>query len=195
MPKQAFPGLDVHAMKKKRTRRELFLGTVVPWSLLLGLIAIRRLGRRVDVRRCRWRRCCGSTSCRTGMRWRSMAEEMLYDSRCGASPGSSGRRSHPGRDELPSPSGARGTDRGKVNGYLAEKGMTLVRGRWWMRRSSMRRPRPRTRPGPAIRRCRPRRKETRYFGMKAIRRGCRPSGVVHSLRRRPRFTTARSGTS
>jgi hypothetical protein len=41
MPKQpAFPGL-AHAMKKKRTRRELFLSemdTVVPWSLLLGLI-------------------------------------------------------------------------------------------------------------------------------------------------------------
>jgi len=41
MPKQpAFPGLS-HAMKKKRTRRELFLSemdTVVPWSLLLGLI-------------------------------------------------------------------------------------------------------------------------------------------------------------
>ena len=41
MPKQpAFPGLT-HAMKKKRTRRELFLAemdAVVPWDRLLGLI-------------------------------------------------------------------------------------------------------------------------------------------------------------
>ena len=42
MPKQpAFPGLK-HAMKKKQTRRELFLfemEVVVPWDRLLGLIA------------------------------------------------------------------------------------------------------------------------------------------------------------
>lgn len=42
MPKQpAFPGLT-HAMKKKRTRRELFLSemdAVVPWGRLLGLTA------------------------------------------------------------------------------------------------------------------------------------------------------------
>ena len=42
MPKQpAFPGLK-HAMKKKRTRRELFLSemeAVVPWGRLLALIA------------------------------------------------------------------------------------------------------------------------------------------------------------
>ena len=42
MPKQpAFPGLK-HAMKKKPTRRELFLAemdTVVPWTRLVALIA------------------------------------------------------------------------------------------------------------------------------------------------------------
>ena len=42
MPKQpAFPGLK-HAMKKKQTRRELFLSEmdgVVPWGRLLALIA------------------------------------------------------------------------------------------------------------------------------------------------------------
>ena len=42
MPKQpAFPGLK-YAMKKKQTRRELFLAemdAVVPWDRLLGLIA------------------------------------------------------------------------------------------------------------------------------------------------------------
>ena len=42
MPKQpTFPGLK-HAMKKKRTRRELFLlemEAVVPWGRLLALIA------------------------------------------------------------------------------------------------------------------------------------------------------------
>jgi len=43
MPKQpAFPGLR-HAMKKKQTRREKFLGemeVVVPWARLLTLIAL-----------------------------------------------------------------------------------------------------------------------------------------------------------
>ncbi len=74
MPKQpAFPGLR-DAMKKKVTRRERFLAemdAVVPWDQLLALIephypkAGPRGGR---PRRCRSRRCCGSTSCRTGMR-------------------------------------------------------------------------------------------------------------------------------
>jgi transposase, IS5 family len=69
MPKQpAFPGL-CDAMKKKVMRREQFLAemdVVVPWGRLLALIAPHypKVGSKGGRR---WRRCCGSTSCRTGM--------------------------------------------------------------------------------------------------------------------------------
>lgn len=71
MPKQpAIPGLR-DAMKKKVTRREQFLAemdAVVPWTRLLTLIAPHypKAGPKGGRPRCRWRRCCGSTSCRTG---------------------------------------------------------------------------------------------------------------------------------
>ena len=72
MPKQpAIPGL-CDAMKKKVTRRAQFLAemdAVVPWGRLQALIEPRypKAGPKGD-RRCRWRQCCGFTSCRTGMR-------------------------------------------------------------------------------------------------------------------------------
>ena len=59
MPKQpAFPGLR-DAMKKKQTRRELFLSemdAVVPWDRLLALIVPQypKAGPKGG-RRCRWR--------------------------------------------------------------------------------------------------------------------------------------------
>ena len=73
MPKQpAFPGFR-DAMRKKGTRREQFLtdlDAVVPWGRLLAVIAPHypKVGRGAAARRWPWRRCCGSTSCRTGMR-------------------------------------------------------------------------------------------------------------------------------
>lgn len=73
MPKQpVIPGLR-DAMKKKVTRREQFLAqmdAVMPWMRLLAVIAriTRRWGRKEAAHRCPWRRCCGSTSFRTGMR-------------------------------------------------------------------------------------------------------------------------------
>ena len=73
MPKQpAFPSLT-QAMKKKVTRREQFLAemdAVVPWRRLLALIEPHypKTGPGAAGRRCRWRRCCGSISCRTGTR-------------------------------------------------------------------------------------------------------------------------------
>lgn len=73
MPKQpAIPGLR-DAMKKKVTRREQFLAemdAVVPWMRLQSLIEPHypKAGPKAGGRRCRSRRCCEFTSCRTGMR-------------------------------------------------------------------------------------------------------------------------------
>ena len=72
MPKQpAFPSLR-DAMKKKQTRRELFLtemDAVVPPSRVLVVIEPHypRAGASAGGRRCCWRRCSRSMSCRTDM--------------------------------------------------------------------------------------------------------------------------------
>lgn len=73
MPKQpAVPGLR-DAMKKEVTPREPFLAemeAVVPRGRLLELIAPHypKAGPKGGALLCRWKRCCGSTSFRTGMR-------------------------------------------------------------------------------------------------------------------------------
>jgi hypothetical protein len=65
MPKRpAIPGLR-DAMKKMQTRRELLLAemnAVVPWGRILALIAPHypKARPKASVRRCGWRRCCGS---------------------------------------------------------------------------------------------------------------------------------------
>ena len=72
MPKQpAFPSLR-DAMKKKQTRRELFLAemdAVVPRGRLLVVIEPHypKAGASAGGRRCCWRRCCRSIFCRTDM--------------------------------------------------------------------------------------------------------------------------------
>jgi hypothetical protein len=73
MPKQpAFLALR-QSMKKKQARREKFLAEMeaaVPWTHLLALIAPHypKVGPKGGRPRCRWRQCCGSTSCKAGTR-------------------------------------------------------------------------------------------------------------------------------
>lgn len=72
MPKQpAILGLRV-AMKKRVTRREQFLAemdAVIPWRRVQPLIEPHypKVGPKGGSRRCRWKRCCEFTSCRTVM--------------------------------------------------------------------------------------------------------------------------------
>jgi IS5 family transposase len=174
MPKQpAFSGLR-HAMKKKQTRRERFLAemeAVVPWTRLLALIephypkAGPKGGR-------------PPMPLETMLRvyflqqWYAlsdpMAEEMLYDSEAM-------RRFagiELGDDRIPDETtilnfrhllekhGLTEKLFAEVNGHLADQGIGCARARWSMRRSSTRRPRPRTKPRPAIPRCRRRRRAT-----------------------------------
>lgn len=68
----AFPSLET-AMKKKQTRREIFLAdmdVVVPRSRLLALIEPHssKTGPKVVARRYHWGRCSASIFCRIGMR-------------------------------------------------------------------------------------------------------------------------------
>lgn len=167
MPKQpAFPGLR-QSMKNKQTRREKFLsemGVVVPWPRLVALIVphypkIGPKGGRPPM------------PLETMLRiyflqnWYAlsdpMAEEILYDS--------DAMRQFAGielgDDRIPDETTIltfrhllqkrRLTEAlfVELNIHLADQCITGARAHWWMRRSSMRRPRPRTRQARAAPRC------------------------------------------